>query len=142
MTRYARPVDWPERLALFIQEYRRQPFAWGVLDCALFAADWLIVLGYPDFAHHLRGQYHTRLGAARMILTMGCRSVLELPGAFNLEEIDQRLAGRGDLVAVEFAREGKTLNALAVCAGAHAFAPGLAGLVGLPRKQWIRAWRT
>ncbi len=58
-------------LAAFVAATRRRPFKWGVLDCLLWLADWLVVLGYPDAAATWRGTYTGRLGANRILAAHG-----------------------------------------------------------------------
>lgn len=52
-----RVEDWPERLAAFIEQRRKMPFAWGSNDCALFAADAVCAITGVDLGEPFRGRY-------------------------------------------------------------------------------------
>lgn len=66
-------------LAGFLDRAARTPFAYGADDCCLWLADWLVALGRPDPAAHLRGRYRTALGCARVLKREG--GVLAVVGA-------------------------------------------------------------
>lgn len=51
----------------FLAKAGRTPFVYGGFDCCLWLADWLVALGYPDPAAHLRGRYATAMGCARIL---------------------------------------------------------------------------
>ena len=88
-----RRADWPERLADFIEARRYEPFAWGMNDCALFAADAVNMMTDTDHAEALRG-YKTERGAASKIKKVG--GLRGFAHAFT--EKPPGLAQRGDLV--------------------------------------------
>jgi hypothetical protein len=110
----ARRDNWPNLLAQFIEQRREQPFAWGVNDCCIFAADWVEVCTGEDYAKTWRNRYSSGLGAVRF-----------------LDE-----AGRGDIVAQEAGR-GMTLG---ICLGvttAFVTKNGLAfGSIANAEKSW------
>lgn len=131
-----RAPDWPSRLAAHFDSRARQPFAWGSHDCCTFAADGVLAMTGADHLHDLRGAYDTEMGAARILARLGgmeqAVSARLGPPLHNVA-----LAQRGDLVLVD-AEAGR---ALAICAGALAIAPGVAGLQRVPIAGWRMAWR-
>lgn len=130
-----RVADWPERLALLVQQRLRQPFAWGVADCCLWAADAVQAITGHDFAAGVRGSYDTALGAAR---ALAGRSPAELArDALGQPLAHPTLAQRGDVVCHE--REGQ--QTLGICVGEQWCAPGDGGLVFQPMSTVICAWR-
>lgn len=48
-----------------------QPFAWGMLDCSLFMAGWVLARTGIDPAAALRGRYGTERGALRLARRLG-----------------------------------------------------------------------
>lgn len=91
-------------LSVFLNE--TDAFDWGVRDCLLRLADWVVVARGVDPAADLRGSYSTMLGAARIVRDAG--------GMVPL--MDQRLSsvgirrttepGRGDIAVLSIANEG------------------------------------
>lgn len=58
-------------LAAFLRAGGARPFAWGVQDCCLWAADWVLAATGRDPAAVWRGRYRTALGAARLAARRG-----------------------------------------------------------------------
>lgn len=58
------------------------PFEWGKNDCCLFVVDWLIRLGYPDFASDYRGYYNDRRTAAKRIREVKDNLVRNIPNRY------------------------------------------------------------
>lgn len=96
---------WPERLAFFLATRALLPFAWGLNDCALFAADWVSECTGVDLAADLRGAYGSEREAARVLhLHGGLLAIAQarlpqyaVPPGGNV----QYLMRRGDVVCVE-----------------------------------------
>lgn len=61
----------PGQMIAYLRQAAREPFAWGVADCALFLADWVRLARGFDPAAPLRGRYRCHLGAARHIRRLG-----------------------------------------------------------------------
>lgn len=130
-------ADWPERLAALLAERRLQPFAWGVHDCCLFAADAVQTQTGKDPAASLRGSYATAAEAARLLASRGgLRAIAQemLGRPLPLPS----LAGRGDVACVQI--EGRETMAVVVDGGRWA-APGEAGLVFGPLDATAVAWK-
>lgn len=130
-----RYADWPERLAAFIELRRHVPFAWGVNDCALFAADACLAISGFDPLRTLRGQWANELQAMRFLAQLGgvawaARKALGRPlvGAVG--------APRGAVVCARM----NGLAILGVHLGACWCAPGAAGLEFRPAREVRLAW--
>lgn len=63
--------DWPLRLSVFLRAREIMGFEWGVNDCALFAADWVLECTGVDPAAWYRGRYNTEIGAGRALIEAG-----------------------------------------------------------------------
>ncbi|MBX3605377.1 MAG: hypothetical protein KF788_08900 [Piscinibacter sp.] len=127
--------DWQSRLQAIVCRRLQAPFAWGVNDCCLFAADCVLAVTGRDPAEDLRGAYADERGAARLLAAHG--GVVELAIARLGPVVPAALAQPGDVGLVRF--DGR--DTLAVCMGAHWMAPGEAGLATILPGQVLRAWR-
>lgn len=56
-----------DALSRYLEEAAARPPDWGVLDCMLFPADWVLLATGHDPAAGWRGRYRTELGAAQLI---------------------------------------------------------------------------
>jgi hypothetical protein len=133
----ARREDWPARLAAYIEQRLRVPFAWGVHDCCQFArhAAATVRRRDPSKGIGLR-RYRTARGALKLLAALG--GIEAIPGRCKLEEIPVAMAGRGDILCADDA-EGQ--SALGVCLGAFAAFPAKDGLVFTPTLSARRAWK-
>lgn len=123
--------DWPERLAQYIDARRHAPFAWGVNDCAMFAADAVVALTGVDPVPSVRGTYDDARGAADLIdAAGGLRELVPLPA----KTVGH--AQRGDIVLSDI--DGRAT--LGVCVGADYAAPGDVGLVFRPMAEAVAAY--
>jgi hypothetical protein len=131
----ARRDNWPNLLAQFIEQRREQPFAWGVNDCCIFAADWVQLCTGEDYAKAWRGRYVSGLGAVRVLDEAG--GVEALVDALGLDRVAAQQAGRGDIVAQEAGR-GMTLG---ICLGVNTAFVAKTGLVFGPVSNVETAWK-
>lgn len=113
-----------------------KPYAWGVQDCALFAADCVLTMTGEDLAGEFRGAYDTEEGARGVLASLGCGDVADL-AARHLPEILPTEARRGDVVAIA----GDFGLFLAVVDGRTAVGPAARGLTHSPLSLAQRAWR-
>lgn len=127
--------DWQQRLHDCVAERMERPFAWGVQDCCLFAADCLHAVTGVDPAADLRGTYSDAQGAARVLGFLG--GVVDLAIRHCGPVIPTALAQPGDIGLTT--QDGR--QTLAVCTGMHWHVPAAAGLVALDAAQVSRAWR-
>lgn len=63
--------DWPARLSVLVAQAHALPFAWGLHDCCLWAADAVVAVVGVDPAADIRGQYTTAQGAHRALHAHG-----------------------------------------------------------------------
>jgi hypothetical protein len=127
--------DWPSRLFAAIEDKKTAPFAWGVNDCCLFAADIVLAITGNDYAAEYRGQYDSQLTAAQALRDLGEGDLLSTIDS-KFSRIPLLQARRGDLVALQTA-EGP---ALGICAGTCYFV-GPAGMFQYPLSGCVTAWR-
>ena len=127
---------WEQTLAGVTRAAMRKPHAWGLHDCALFAADCVAAITGEDFAADLRGTYETEDDARRVLAEMGCLDVGDLASRY-LPEIDVPEARRGDVVMME----GEYGPFLAIVDGISAVGPAARGLTHTPMTSALRAWR-
>ena len=126
--------DWQARLGALLETRSRKPFEWGLHDCCLFAADAVHATVGVDPAADLR-TYSDAKGAAKVLQTLG--GVAKI-GDDHLGAVQPVLMARvGDTGLVQI--DGR--DCLAVCNGDTWLGPGEDGLVALPLRAAIRAWR-
>jgi len=112
------------------------PFAWGVNDCALFAADAIRAITGVDHAAIFRGLYDTREQAEAIVAQYG--GLRPFVNYFLGPEIDPKLARRGDIALIT---DAKGREVLSVCLGASFTATGETGLKFFKIKDAVSAWR-
>lgn len=139
MREWRRYADWPQRLSTFIAAHRDRAFAWGMCDCALFAADNVKGLTGEDFGQSFRGTYTTRLGAAKALAAHGTPTLTDVVSAALGASLERPLmAYRGDIVLMPNAGD----PSLGVCVGSDvAMMREDQGLVFVPLSGAFRAWR-
>lgn len=129
MTRYP---DWLLRLEAYVEATRRAPFAYGRLDCALWAAGAVAAMTGTDLAAPARGRYATLEEGTALLRADGVRSHIDLV-ARALPSVPPGRAGVGDVILLP----GRTLGILQ---GRLAWAMGEGGLGLLPSELARRAW--
>lgn len=107
-------IEMMARLERFADDHT-VPFIWGVSDCALLIADWVVANGYSDPAAHLRGQYKDE---------QSCSAILEPAG--GLSTIVADCAARAGLTPILEPRFG----CVAVIGSAHN-----------RHRQWAAIWQ-
>lgn len=126
--------DWDLHLEAFVQARLRMPFAWGRNDCALFTADAVQAMTGKRLCEELRGHATARQALRVLAEVGGVRGV----AARALDEpIPLLMAKVGDVVIIEVGKR----EALAICNGGTAIAPGPAGMVAVPMAHARAAWR-
>lgn len=133
--------NWPTILEEKITEEIESPFTWGVSDCLQFPSN--VAAALLDY--DLKGKagahlypYDSEAGAKDIIDTffngdMG--NVFDLA----LERINLKLAGRGDIVIINFS--GKTVCGIVDNTGRRAACRSETGVLFVPSKFWTHAWR-
>jgi len=130
-------MDWPQRLANFVQSRATTPFAWGQNDCCSFAADAVLMMTGSDPMRLLRGRYSTERGAMRLMKKAG--GLGPLVSRYMGAPIESPVvASRGDvvLVPVSPARSG-----LGICVGADVAVVGEHGVLMINMTSALAAWR-
>lgn len=138
MSTAPRLPDWPVRLEALLRERQARPFAWGVHDCALFAADAVQAITGQDLAQGLRG-LSVRAALRRLRAHGPCANL----GLYALatQALGPAMApvwaSVGDVLLLPMGRR----CALAVCNGDTAIGPGRHGLVHAAAGTALAAWR-
>lgn len=126
--------DWQERFDALVAARLARPLSWGVHDCALFAADAVEAITGVRLCPELRA-YASARQAARLLASLG--GVRGLAARELGAQLPARAARVGDVVVLA---SGKR-EALGVCNGQTAIGAGAAGLVQVPMRQALAAWK-
>lgn len=127
--------DWETRLTHLVHEVHGKTFAWGKLDCCLWAAACVEAQTGVDHAEGIRGTYDDVMSAARVVKRMGgLRGIGARLGA----PVPPLTARHGDIGLVR--SNGKPV--LAVCAGPTWLVVSSQGLLNAPLASAINCWRT
>jgi len=128
-------ADWESRLSHLVSVVHGRSFAWGKLDCCLWAAACVEAQTGVDHAEGIRGTYNDAAGAARIVRRMGgLRGV----GALAGPAVSPLMAHHGDIGLVR--SNGKPV--LALCAGPLWLVVTSQGLVNVPFDAALMCWRT
>lgn len=126
--------DWPERLWQAVEDARRTPFEWGAHDCATWTFDTVALLtSGPSRADAWRGRYTNRIGAARVMLDNGWRSLSDMGDVLLQTRVSPLEARRGDVALVG--------DALGMVVGQSVAVLGEDDLHLAPIRQAQSAWR-
>ncbi|KQM20197.1 hypothetical protein ASE73_07700 [Sphingomonas sp. Leaf24] len=132
-----RAPDWEERLAVYLDRKREEPFKWGSNDCALFAAEAIKAMTGTDPGEAFRGTYDSRTGSALALREHGEGTLLKTVTAWLGQPKHPVFAQRGDIVM-------KDRNTLGVCVGLHSWfvgeEHGQNGLVAVPTVDCTKAF--
>lgn len=128
-----RLADAQARLHALLRQRWAAPFVWGQHDCCLWAADAVAAQLGADPAASLRGTYDDARSAARTVRSLGGMQALAAAA------LGQPL--RAPLLACEGDVGLTASGTLVVCLGAQWAAPGQRGLVLLPLRDAVAAWR-
>lgn len=128
-----RLADAAKRLQALVLRQLPQPFAWGIADCALWAASAIEAQLGVDPAASFRGRYRTHIGAHRLLSPLG-----GLPGIATAvlgDPLPSPLQARpGDVGLVR-------AGALGVCAGETWLVVTGQGLGHVALGEVASAWR-
>ena len=130
-----RQESWPEDL----HDYLANPpaFEWGIADCCLWCADWILMATGIDHGGDFRGAYADEKQAYARLKAEGFADVDQMAAAF-LPSTPVALAQRGDIVCAVF--DGR--KTLGLCAGAHSgFLREVGGVEWVPTLDCMAAWR-
>lgn len=126
--------NWPSRLAALQAAAHREPFAWGMHDCCLWAADAVLACTGEDPAAAWRGTYSDAAGAVALLASLGgIQAAGDLTGS---RLTHPSLAGPGDIGLLLV--DGREV--LAVHSGQCWLLAGSDGLLPWPDPA-LMAWR-
>lgn len=128
-------ADWEDRLTHLITEVRKLKFAWGKLDCCMWASACVEAQTGADLGADLRGTYSDAAGAARLLRRLGGLRAL---GARVGPAVPPLMARFGDIGLVRSNRK----PVLALCAGPVWLVITSQGLLNAPLEAAINCWRT
>jgi hypothetical protein len=129
-----RHPDWQLRYEALMAQRARTPFAWGVNDCVLFAADCTQALTGQDHAAAHRGYASAREALVAVKAAGGLHAIAT---AALGPAVSPLMAGVGDVCLVQVGRR----QALGVCNGTTVLGPSPAGLVAVPLDRAVAAWK-
>jgi hypothetical protein len=132
MKRFA---DWETRIGVYVESLRDQPFLWGKLDCAIFAAGAVEAMTGVDPMAGLSG-YGSEAEADRVLKTETGGTLVRFMDS-KFERVPVGFAHRGDLVMVDGGL-ALAMGEVAIQVGEHG---AREGLIRRPRAEWQRAWR-
>jgi hypothetical protein len=130
----------------FLQARAYTPFAWGVHDCALFAADGIEAMTGIDIAADFRGKYSDEAGALEAIKAIAGGETVADAAAWcaakhGIAELARPLfAQRGDLVVYRDPVTEQLVSGLVHLTGRHIVSAGTEGLRKIPISRVLRAW--
>lgn len=132
-----RTAGWEQRLWAVTAAAVETPHAWGTHDCALFVADCIEAMTGFDLAADWRGSYSTETEAMAIIADAGAETLGDF-AALHLPEVPLHQTRRGDIVLCTVPGGA---DFLALVDRHTALAPGADGLVHVPRRQFVRAFK-
>lgn len=124
-----------------LHRWKALPFVWGQSDCVLVLADYLVRLGHPDTAAHLRGMYDSAASCHRLTgwlrdpvnVAESCTSRIPLVRTTN------PVKGDIGIVRVRLGRDQKIVGA--VFLGKNWAIHGEDGLIIGAINEVLAAWR-
>lgn len=91
--------NWRTLLTAHINDHREDYFEWGTHDCALWAANCILIETGVDFAKDIRGTYTTPEGAYKQIIKVfKCHQITEIFQKVFGDEIHVSACLPGDVV--------------------------------------------
>ena len=131
-----RGINWPQDLSRFCLAHSDTPHEWGEWDCVIFCAKAVEIMTGEDLIADIRGNWTTKVGAARVIKNNGFDSLGDMV-ASRLEEKPLPFIGRGDLVLCN----GEDGEFIAIVMGHNCVAPGPNGLNSVPMSYAERGFK-
>jgi hypothetical protein len=113
--------DYMNRLNKLIDNNLSTPFEWGTWDCCVFSADAVEAMTGEDKLDFVRGQYDSKLGAAKMLREKGEGTLYKTTVSVLGEPIHKSRVKRGDVVLRK--------NNIGICTGRRAAFVGEDGLI-------------
>lgn len=126
-------------LSEFIEEYRNQPFEWGVVDCMQVTRAWTTRLTGVDPCPELK-DYSTSLGAYRTLRALGFETLEDALDA-HFERRPSGFAQRGDFASFKSANSEEFPVAVGICCGAESAFLGESGLMFNATSECLNFWK-
>lgn len=142
----ARQPGWRGRLHAVRARHLRQPFRYGVQDCAAFAGECVEAIIGVDPMAEFRGRYKNRDEAMALLAAEGFASLAEAAG-FLFAEISPSRAVAGDLALVDpglgtgAGGAGDSLGAIGLVIGAEIMVTAPTGIGVVPLEMAVRAFK-
>lgn len=135
-----------EALAAWLDQAVDTPRQWGVHDCNLWPADWVVRCGHADPAAEWRGLYTTPLGAARLVEDAGGMTQLWCDAANGVGLVVTPRPLAGDVGLIEVMTSDRDPLAIfgrcgAICMGAGQWAVVSEHGLFMAQRPVIAAWR-
>jgi hypothetical protein len=141
----ARHEDWDTaHFHQFLMDNANKKFAWGSVDCCLYAASAIQAFTGVDLADDFRGKYTTELGAFRTIKKVTGGSTVADAAAYSANKYGLTgyqhpwCARRGDLVLIN--NGGNVIAGVVHLNGRFVVSVSEAGPVTLPLTSVVKAW--
>jgi|SRR5271165_798644 len=140
-----RAHDWVERLHRSTMQWKDEPFAWGVHDCATAVSKHIKAMTGIDVGRGICGTYSSPETAAAAIRKLTGKgetledAVVHICGAHDFAEIPVKMAHRGDVVLFD-TPWGQAIGVVHLN-GIDAAVTGPEGLRRLRTLHARRAWR-
>lgn len=129
-----RHPKWEERLNAFAEKAAAKPYKYGQWDCLLMPAAAVKAVTGKDHGRGHRGKYRSMASASVYLRGLG----FDDPAVFLDSLFEQKPIGfaqRGDLIVAKDGIPGVVMGDVALSVG-----EGQAGLVRVPRSEWVKAW--
>lgn len=139
-------TDAPDRQALLQQWVRdgaARPMVWGTCDCAMWVADWCVLVTGRDPAAAWRGRYDSERGYLRMIARLpgGLIGMADRGAAsVGIRQIDPAAARPGDVGAIRGRHRGRDVVALAIRGQQSWISKSLRGVARHLPNAAVTAW--
>lgn len=129
--------DWDVRLNTHVRELMSVPHDDGPNNCLLRAASVIQLMTGVDLARGYRSKVRSKAGYMRVMAENGWETLSDIADAFLPPWNRPEDARRGDLVLLE----GPSGDWFGIKSSVTAFGPSKTGLVHVPLRQVISAWR-
>lgn len=110
------------------------PFQWGLNDCALWCASWVLKATGQDFAAEWRGRYSTEDELKMLMHSLGIDGYEQIVDGTGCPQIRPAFAQRGDVMM-------HPAGHLGICNGAHAHFLTENGRTRIGFTTCIKAWK-
>ena len=130
-------IDKYQALAEYLRQRADRPFEWGVNDCCIFAADWVLAATGRDPMGGMRNTYDNESWAANTLETGGGLARL-VSSKLSIALPTVATAQRGDIILFETEKG----PALGICVGEKfAAVPPAGGVAYFSMRHAVTAWR-